>query len=590
MRILIVSNRLPITIEGKGNKGLVVKSSVGGLVSGISDYLSMLKLSLTSSSQYIWIGSPGIYIKERNEAILNKLLKEYSCKGVILSEDMIDKFYHGFCNRVLWPLFHSFPTYVEYNNDYWQVYKEVNGIFADSILKIMDDEDVIWVHDYHLMLLPQLIRERKPFAKIIFFLHIPFPNFEIFRLLPKMWRVEILKGVLGADVVGFHTYEYSQHFLQCVLRILGYTNEAGRILTDDRLVKSGAFPMGINFEKFNSAIDNPQIKENVNTLKEKFKDYKVLLSIDRLDYTKGIRNRLEGYDLFLRNNPKYLKKVVLIMIIVPGRVGIEHYQRTKKEIDELIGRINGEFGDMGWLPILYQNKFLSFEEIVSLYNISDTMLVTPLRDGMNLIAKEYIASRRNFTGVLILSEMAGASWELTEAILVNPNDINGVAYAIKEAVELPIEEQINRNKVMQTRLKRYDINRWGDELMKELVSIKKEQSRFFVKLLDNSIREKLFNDYKKAKRRLIFLDYDGTIVPFVYQPLKATPDEELLELLKKLTIDNEVVILSGRDKSSLDNWFGFLKINLVAEHGVWIRRKEDNFWKMLQPLNSEWKK
>jgi len=591
MRLLIVSNRLPITVEKQDGK-LELKQSVGGLVSGINDYLNMIKSSDFLKPEYLWIGSPGMDVERKNkEELTKKFLDEYRCQPVFLSEKVMEKFYQGFCNKTLWPLFHSFPSYVEYDDEYWQIYKEVNFTFAQQVLKVMEPEDIIWIHDYHLMLLPQMLRNKIPEAKIIFFLHIPFPHFELFNLLPKKWRSEILKGILGAEVVGFHTYEYLQNFLQCILRFLGYEHEMGKILTDDRLIKAGAFPIGINFQKFYEALNNPKILGKVKELKQKLDGYKVLLSIDRLDYTKGVINRLKGYDLFLKENPQYLEKVVLIMVIVPSRVGIEQYQRTKRQIDELVGRINGRFGNVNWTPILYQTTFLPFDNLVTFYNIADVALIIPLRDGMNLIAKEYIASRTDGTGVLILSEMAGVSKELTEAILINPYDISAIASSIKDALEMPVEEQIRCNKKMQERLKRYHVGKWGDDLIKELLSVKEEQKKFSVKLLTSSARERLLSEYQKAKQRLIFLDYDGTLIPFAYDPKIPKPDVELLNLLKELADDgkNEVVILSGRDKDTLQQWFSSINISMAAEHGILVKEKGKVDWEMLRPLKNDWK-
>lgn len=590
MRLLIISNRLPITIEEQDDDKLTIKQSVGGLVSGVRDYLELIKFSDSPKLEHLWIGST-VEAKEKEKKQLFELFAEHDCHPVFLAKKTMDNFYYGFCNKILWPLFHTFPSYVEYNEKYWKNYKEVNLIFAQQILNIMKDEDIVWVHDYHLMLLPRILKIKKPNAKIIFFLHIPFPNFEVFRLLPKTWLKELLEGLLGADVIGFHTYEYSQNFLQVILRFLGFTNEFGKLLTNERLIKVGTFPIGINFNKFNSAIDNPIISNNIKHLKRKFKEFYVILSIDRLDYTKGILNRLQGYELFLRSNPQYSKRVIMIMIVVPGRVGVEHYQRTKKEIDEMVGKINGEFGNVEWAPILYQTKFLPYENLVALYNIADVMLVSPLRDGMNLVIKEYIASKKDSTGVSILSEMAGAAQELTEAILVNPNDIAEIASSIKEALEMPIEEQIRRNRIMQNRLRRYDIVKWGNEQIKELILIKEEQNKLSVKFMNSNSIEKLHKEYNLSKKRIIFLDYDGTLVPFASSPIKAKPDIELLDLLKKLTDDkrNKIVIISGRDKQILDEWFSSLNVSIIAEHGIWIKEGRGTDWQLIKSLNNEWK-
>ncbi len=588
MRLLVVSNRLPITIIEKEGK-LRFKESVGGLVSGLSAYLDSLSGSSFTKSEYIWVGWPGIAVDDKTKEELRlKALTEFHAYPVFLSEKVMEKFYHGFCNKTIWPLFHYFPSYAVYEEDYWLHYKKVNEAFCDAVMEIIKPDDVVWVHDYHLMLLPRLLRE-KISNPIGFFLHIPFPSYEIFRLLPEKWRKEMLEGLLGADLIGFHTHDYTQYFLRCALRILGYEHNIGKLILEDHIAKADTFPMGIDFQKFYNAVNSQEVQEERAKLKKTLADFKVILSIDRLDYTKGIINRLQGYEIFLEKNPQWRGKIILVLRVVPSRIGVEQYQQMKKQIDELVGRINGRFGNIYWTPISYQYRFLPFHHLVALYNIADVALITPLRDGMNLIAKEYITTRTDKAGVLILSEMAGASKELGEAIRINPNNREEIADAIKEALEMPLEEQVRRNQIMQNRLKRYDVTKWADDFIQKLLSIREEQKRFNAKLLGN-YSEQLINDFKKAKRRLILLDYDGTLVPFAGHPQMAKPGEELLKILRLLSEDQktDIVLISGRDKDTLQNWFGTLSIGLVAEHGIWIKKKNEN-WIMTQPLTSDWK-
>ena len=589
MRLLVVSNRLPITVTEKEGK-LRFQESPGGLVSGLSAYLDSLKGSSFVKAKHIWVGWPGIAVEDTmEEELRSKFQTEVDAYPVFVSENAIEKFYHGFCNKTIWPIFQYFPSYASYDEEYWAHYKRVNETYCDGVMEIIEPEDVVWIHDYHLMLLPKLLRE-KISNPIGFFLHIPFPSFEIFRLLPGKWRSEILEGLLGADLIGFHTQEYTQYFLRCVLCILGYENEMGLIIMTDHIVKAETFPMGIDFQKYH----NPPAIQEIHREKEEFKKnlayYKVILSIDRLDYTKGVINRLYSYELFLERNPDWRKKVVLVLVLVPSRIGVEHYQQLKKQIEELIGKINGKFGDIAWTPILYQYKYLPFNPLIALYSVSDVCLITPLRDGMNLIAKEYIAARSDKTGVLILSEMAGAAKEMGEAIIINPNNIEEITGALKDALEMPEVEQIRRNEIMQKRLKRYDIIRWADDFIKELLSTKEEQKRFDAKLLNHTSMDQLIIDFNRAKRRLIFLDYDGTLVPFAGRPQMAKPDERLLTILKHLSENQktEIVLISGRDKDTLQRWFDILPIELVAEHGVWIKGKNED-WRMIKPLTNEWK-
>jgi trehalose 6-phosphate synthase/phosphatase len=594
MRLLIVSNRLPITVEKKEGK-LILKESSGGLVSGLSSYLDSLKgSSFPSKADYIWIGWTGIEIENKDQDDLkSKLLTQYKAYSVFLSKNVMENFYQGFCNKTIWPLFHYFPSYAVYEEEFWNCYKLVNEIFLDSIMEIIKPDDLIWIHDYHLMLLPKLIRKKMPGIRIGFFLHIPFPTYEIFSLMPGKWRVEILEGLLGADIIGFHTYDYTQYFLRCVLRILGIDSDMGNLIVDNGLVKADTFPMGIDYQKFQKSLQSIEVQNNLKDLKKQLNYEKVILSIDRLDYSKGILNRLQGYELFLEKNPHWLGKIILILRVVPSRIGVKHYRKMKKQIDEFVGRINGKFGSINWTPISYQYGFLPFNPLVALYSVSDIILVTPLRDGMNLISKEYIACRKDKIGVLILSEMAGSSKELGEALLINPNNIEEITSAIHEAIEMPAKEQIRRNEIMQERIKRYDVVKWADDFIQKITSVGKDQERLKSRLLNEIRIEQLLNDFKRAKNRLIFLDYDGTLVPFVKHPGMAKPEKELLNLICSLAKNkrNDIILISGRDKDTLQKWFNVPGLEIIAEHGAWLKEKKlpKSDWRMIKPLVNNWK-
>ena len=586
-RVLIVANRLPFTAATEDGR-LTFKESAGGLATGLRAYLD----SLRKTSEYVWVGWPGATLDDEalRDELRTRAVKEFHAYPVFLSEEAMENFYLGFCNSIIWPLFHYFPSYVRYKKEYWEHYRSVNQTFCDAVMEIIQPGDVVWVHDYQLMLLPQLLRERLPEANIGFFLHIPFPSFELFRLLPHEWGRAILQGLLGADLVGLHTYDYTQYFLTSVLRILGYDHNIGEIMTPNRVVKADAFPMGIDFEAFQSATISPQVQRERATLTEQLPPVKIVLSLDRLDYTKGIIHRLHGFEVFLEQYPEWRRRVILALMLVPSRTGVEDYRRIKKQVEELVGRINGHFGTLDWVPIVYQYRSWPFESLVALYGLSDVGLVTPLRDGMNLIAKEYVASRADKTGVLILSEMAGAAQELGEAILINPNSPEEIAAALKQALELPQAEQIKRNQKMLTRLRRYDVVSWAKDFMRGLDGIKEAQGRLNARLLVPARREQLIQEYAGAGRRLLFLDYDGTLVPFAPTPQEARPPAALLDLLTQLGEDpaNEVVLVSGRDKETLQHWFGPLPVGLIAEHGIWLRG-QDEAWRMLRPLGAEWK-
>lgn len=580
-RLLIVSNRLPVTVEKRKN-ALQFSQSPGGLATGLASFYK--------SYDSMWIGWPGItrekITKAETRGIQAKLLSQFNCYPVFLSQNDVEKYYLGFSNKTLWPLFHYFTQYVVHDKGLWDAYQQVNKRFGKVISRIAQKDDIIWIHDYHLMLVPKIVREMLPEVAIGFFNHIPFPSFEIFRLLP--WREEILEGLLGADLIGFHTDDYTRHFLSSVHRLLGYEYHLGEIHVDDRIIRVDTFPMGIAYERFSSSIQDPQVQKEMSKFHKKLPECKLVLSVDRLDYTKGIPKRLEVFNAFLERNPVYREKVILILVSVPSRTQVEHYKLLKRHVDEFVGRINGKYGTIGWSPIWYLYRLLPFHALSALYNIADVCLVTPLRDGMNLIAKEYISTKSDGRGVLVLSEMTGAAKELGEAIIVNPNNRDEVAAALEKALTMPEEEQIERNRAMQERLQRYDVVRWAKDFKDKLVQMKKRQKDMHARLLSTEMKEKLLSEYARASRRLLLLDYDGTLVPFFGKPEKAQPGGELIGLLEGLAADrkSEVVLLSGRMKETLEEWFGTLDIGLVAEHGVWIKEKN---WEMIEPLTEEWK-
>jgi len=581
-RLLIVSNRLPVSVTKRANE-LRFQPSVGGLATGLS--------SFCDSRQSLWIGWPGIAsdkISTDQKQQITRRLKKENCRPVFMASKDTQAFYRGFCNSTIWPLFHYFPSYTIYENANWESYEKINNIFCEAVAKLAKPDDLIWIQDYQLMLLPWLLRKKLPKAKIGFFLHIPFPSFEMFRLLP--WRSDILKGILGADLIGFHTYDYVRHFLSSATRIEGIEHSMGMLTLGDRIVRVDAFPMGIDYDKYATACENSKVKKRIVPIRKKVGDRKIIISIDRLDYTKGIIHRLEAFDLFLSQNPQYKEKVTLILVAVPSRTDVKNYIELRREIEWLVGRVNGEHGTFGWVPVWYMYRTLPFDKLAALYCIADVALVTPLRDGMNLIAKEFVAAKKNGMGVLILSEMAGAASELGEAITVNVHDKRAIADAIKHALEMPPAEQIERNRLMQTRLSRYTVTRWAKVFLNSLQDVKRIQIELSVRKLTDQIEIKLINEYKTSTKRLLLLDYDGTLVSFSDRPEKAGPDRKLRNLLGKLAAEsrNELVIISGRDKKTLNNWLGDLSVSLIAEHGAWVRSQSGQ-WQATVPLLTDWK-
>jgi trehalose 6-phosphate synthase/phosphatase len=581
-RLLVIANRLPFSISKRGGE-FHFRPSAGGLAVGLS--------SLPERFERLWIGWPGLEnerLNNEDKKLVTKALAEEKCMPVFLSRKKIERYYLGFCNNTIWPLFHYFLTRTIWEDRFWQSYKQVNQAFCKEVLKAAQPGDSIWVHDYQLMLLPCLLRKELPDVEIGYFHHIPWPSFELFRLLP--WREEILRGLLGADLIGFHTYDYVRHFLSSVSRIMGVEHTLGTLHIDSRIAKVDAFPMGIDYEKYSGAIQNPDIVKEKEKILQHVGDRKIIISIDRLDYTKGIIQRLEAFDLFLSENPQYKEKVTLIMVAVPSRTTVEDYKRLRNRLEQLVGRVNGEHGSIGYMPVWYLYRFMSFNQISALYNAADVALITPLRDGMNLIAKEFIASKNDGKGVLILGEMTGAASELGEALIVNSNNKAAIIQAIKDALEMPEHEQIERNKLMQGRLKRYTVSRWSSDFVHALSEIKKVQRELAVRKLSGLARRKLIDAYNDSAKRLLLLDYDGTLVGFKGKPAEAGPDKEILSLITNLSNEpgNTIVIISGRDRLTLDEWLGRFDISLVAEHGAWIKKKKED-WVCTHHFEAEWK-
>ena len=581
-RILIVSNRLAITANVKKDK-INFLPSTGGLATGMS--------SFHQDYDCQWIGWPGIARDKINKNDLQDIiaqLRKLKNYPVFLSQSQIETYYEGFCNKTIWPLFHSFTQYTIYNNFLWDEYKKVNKIFCQTILDIAKPDDIIWIHDYQLMLLPRLLRQRIPGLTIGFFLHIPFPSQEIYRQLP--WRREIIEGILGADLIGFHTYDYVRNFLDSELRLLGNENNMGYMNYQNRILKVDTFPMGIDYERFSSSFLNPDTKKEVKKIQDQVGEKKIILSVDRMDYTKGIIKRLEAFEYFLQKYPEYLEKVILIMIVVPSRIHVKQYQQLKQQVDKLIGEINGKYATISWSPIRYLFQSIPFYELTALYYVADVALITPLKDGMNLVAKEFIATKNNNKGVLILSEMAGAADELGEALIINPNNREQISRSIKYALNMSATTQKKRNLIMQTRLKNYHVKKWADDFKESLLKVKSMQAEFSVKDLSPKKRLKIIEDYQKSKNRLFLLDYDGTLIPASYKFKKIKPGKKILNIIQQLIQDkkNQVVIVSGREKGTLEKWFANINIGLVAGHGTWLRERIGQ-WKTIKPLSNKWK-
>jgi trehalose 6-phosphate synthase/phosphatase len=587
-RLIIISNRLPFSIERNGD-GLQVRQSSGGLVSAIKSFFERQG----SGGQYterVWVGSMDSSEEDWKEAQEKRALpQDFSIVPIFPAKNCYSNFYNGFSNSTLWPLFHYFPSLVEYKKEYFEDYRKVNQLFANKVREIYQPGDVVWVHDYQLMMVPDMLRKVLCDATIGFFLHIPFPSYEILRLLPTECKKQLMQGMMGADLVGFHVQDYAQHFVQSAKMILQVESQFNTIYYGNRIVQVDQFPIGIDYQKFRQACTDETVVGICTALEEKFYDQKVIFSVDRLDYTKGLNYRLDGFEAFLDEHPEWREKVTFILNVIPSRDTIPTYFDRKRMIEEKVSTINGRFSTLHWQPLLYRYNHLSFEDLCALYQAADVALITPLRDGMNLVAKEYIASCID-KGVLILSELTGAASELNEAILVNPADTNEVSNAINDALCMPLVEQRSRLSYMQRRLADYDVIRWINDFLEQLAYAKKQQEALKVTILNEQHMQQMTGDFAKARKRCILLDYDGTLAPYQKLPSLAAPSEELIELLRQLTsdADNEVVIISGRDVDTLEKWLGSLPLNMIAEHGACVKYKGED-WKELIPITTEWK-
>jgi trehalose 6-phosphate synthase/phosphatase len=586
-QVIIVSNRLPISVK-RENAELVFSPSLGGLATGLSSYVN--------DPGNTWIGWPGIASDDLSEAekqfIASELAKS-NCYPVFLSQKQIDNFYNGYSNSVLWPLFHNLHTKrvsSEHLDSWWLAYRKVNQNFVEAIVNLANHKSQVWVHDYQLMLLPEMLRSEQSVSTIGFFLHIPFPDQKTFARLPEAKR--LLSGVLGADLIGFHTTDYVKNFMSNSMAMGVGTVSDNQITLPTRNVRVGEFPMGIDYEKYAAASKSKQVKRAAQQYKKRYNGRKVIVSVDRLDPTKGLEERLRAYQEFLRRNSHQHNKVVFAMVAAPSRTDITVYAQLAKRLEALAQEINQTYGSSTWQPVDYMNISQPFEEVAALFQIADVAFIAPLRDGMNLSAKEFVASNHK-RGVLILSETAGAAHELHDALIVNPRETESMVNALQQALSMHKKELRGRLKRMQKELSINTVQHWAktfvDTLQQPLpplpgtLHLTRTLNKRFVKVLQA--------DYAHAKKRLLLLDYDGSLVPFTIDYRDAKPPRSLIELLEKLVADraNDVVIISGRSAEDLDAWFGALPVNLVAEHGAATKKVGNKTWQLVEKTTTDWK-
>lgn len=581
-RLLIVSNRLPVSVSSERD-GVTITPSSGGLATGLR--------GPHQRSDSLWLGWPG-EIPHAGPKIAEEVerrLAEHRAVPVMLNQVQVTRFYHGFSNGVLWPLYHYLIDKLprDLGKD-WPLYVEVNQLFADAVVGHYRPGDMIWIHDYQLSLVPGMVRRMVPEAKIGFFLHIPFPSSEVFRILP--WRSEVLEGMLGADLIGFHTYPYLRHFHRSLDLVLGLEVKEKKVRYESREIQLGTYPMGIDEEAFSSLASSPEVGEAVKVILRDLNGKKLVLGVDRLDYTKGLVRRMDAIGVLLRREPSLRGAFRFVQVAVPSRTKMESYATVRRQFDELVGRINGEFGSLGSMPVHYLFRSISKEELVALYRAADVMVVTPLRDGMNLVAKEFVASRPDGDGVLVLSELAGAANELVESLRVNPYDIEAMASAIRAALTMPEDERRGRMKALRKRVRAFDSFRWAQTFQKDLSQAKTGAAPFTTATSEGQLRA-LAQRLRAVQHLLLMLDYDGTLMPFASTPLMAYPDSELVTLLSALSARKrmEVHLISGRSRETMGAWFGALKVGLHAEHGFWSRMRAGGEWQAALDSSPAWK-
>ncbi|MFO7571191.1 MAG: bifunctional alpha,alpha-trehalose-phosphate synthase (UDP-forming)/trehalose-phosphatase [Gaiellaceae bacterium] len=581
--LVIASNRLPVRFAVTDD-GIDAQPTAGGLASALH----------AVRGDAVWIGWPGAVVPEALEARATKRLARDNLVPVFLSAAEEEEFYGRACNDTLWPLLHYFGDRMQLTPEAWERYVQVNERFADRILEHCGPDSRVWVHDFHLMLVPAILRRRAPGLAVGFFLHTPFPSSEVYRLLPG--RAQVLRGLLGADYVSFQVGDYARHFRSSCLRVLGLDSEPDGLEYEGRRVGIGVDPIGIDTIGFAETVADPETASLVESLEEQYAGQKLILGVERLDYTKGIQQKLLAYERLLEREPERAQTTTMLQVLVPSRLDSTEYQQQRDEIELLIARINGRFGQPGVTPVEYLHRSISREALVALYRRADVMMVTPLRDGMNLVAHEYVLCQSapgppgRWRGALVLSEFAGAAQVLPGAILVNPWDADGVVERLVAALELEPRERRRRLETMARRVDALDTRTWADGFLTRLGRNARRDRRFRPPPeVEGEVRERLVRRFVRARARTILLDYDGTLREIEVHPDLATPTPEIRELLRDLAAlpATEVHIVSGRRRADLERWFGQLPIHLSAEHG-YLSKPPGGEWAPLLDLDLAW--
>jgi trehalose 6-phosphate synthase/phosphatase len=561
-----------------------VQRSAGGLASALG----------AVRGDAIWIGWPGTVVPESLQPEVTQQLEEDNLVPVFLSADEEEDFYGRVCNDTLWPLLHYFGDRLRLTPEAWQRYVHVNERFADAVLEHCGPDSRVWVHDFHLMLLPAMLRRRAPNLSVGFFLHTPFPSSEVYRLLPA--REEVLRGILGADYVSFQLGDYARHFRSSCLRVLGLDSEPDGIYIAGRRVGIGIDPIGIDTLGFQELLADPETARLLSELDEQYAGRKLILGVERLDYTKGIPQKLAAFERLLERDPSRAGTTTMLQVLVPSRLESPEYRQQRDEIELLIARINGRFGQPGMTPVEYLHRNISKSGLVALYRRADVMMVTPLRDGMNLVAHEFVLCQTEpglpsrWRGSLLLSEFAGSAQVLPGALLVNPWNIDGVVERLGTALELETPERRRRLETMAKRVVSLDSRKWADGFLTRLGRHSQRDLRHPPPPdAEGEVKERLLRKFSRAKARSILLDYDGTLRELEPHPDLAIPTRDIRQLLRELAAlpSTDVHIVSGRRRRNLEQWFGQLPVHLCAEHG-YLARAPGGEWHTLVDLDLGW--
>jgi trehalose 6-phosphate synthase/phosphatase len=582
--LVIASNRLPVQVS-VSNGTLVAEPASGGLAAALRGL----------EGSHAWVGWPGAVVAPGEEARVRRQLAREALHPIFLSAEEQDDFYGGICNDGIWPLFHYLPDRFRFRHAAWRRYVDVNERYADAIAELSPAGGRVWVHDFHLMLVPAALRRRRPDLAIGFFLHVPFPSSELYRLLPV--REEVLRGILGADYVGFHTGDYARHFRSSCLRVLGLDSEPDEIDLDGRRVGVGVDPIGIDVGSFVETLALPETRRIHAELEERYAGQRLVLGVERLDYTKGIPQKLRAFERFLEEDPERARTTTMLQVLVPSRLDVSEYRAQRDEIELQVAHVNGRFGQPGRTPVEYLHRSIDRTELAALYRRADVMLVTPLRDGMNLVAQEFVLCQSaepelpgRWRGALVLSELAGAAHVLPGALLVNPWNEGEVVERLAEALALDEAERRRRLGLMAGRVEQLDCRRWADAFLARLARYARHEPAVVTPApLDAEVRARLARDAASARARTLLLDYDGTLRELATHPDLAAPTPEILGVLAELAElpDTDVHIVSGRRRDTLEAWLGDLPVYLCAEHG-YLARVPGGRWRRLVDVDLTW--